>query len=89
MKHIALSLSTAILLQGCIVLENKPCEDLLEVKRQINACEKLRKQMNDKQHPQIALTAKQRYQEACVDLRYYRDEYDTICHADQKPIGKK
>ncbi|MCC2604232.1 hypothetical protein [Planctobacterium marinum] len=89
MKNILLAGLATSLLQGCIVLENKPCEDILEVKRQEKMCQTLRKQMNDKSHPQAALTAKQRYEEACVDLRYYRDDYDTICHSDERPVGKQ
>lgn len=67
--------------------KNKPCEEILEVKRQEQQCEELRKVMNNNQYPQQALTAKIRYQEACLDLRYYRDDYDTICKGNQKPIG--
>lgn len=70
-------------LTGCIVLEGQPCEDIVEVQRQEKMCQTLRKQMNDKTHPQLALTAKKRYEEACVNLRYYRDDYDTICKQDE------
>lgn len=52
-------------------------------------CAKLRKQMNETGRPQAALTAKQRYEQACVNLRYYRDDYDTICKGDEKPVGQK
>lgn len=89
MKNLLISLAAILLIQGCVALEEKPCEDLLEVKKQEKMCAKLRKQMNDKNRPQAALTAKQRYEEACVNLRYYRDGYDTICHSDEKPVGEK
>ena len=89
MKKLAALLVTLSTLQGCIVMEGKPCEDIVEVKRQEKMCQTLRKQMNDKSRPQAALTAKQRYEEACVDLRYYRDDFDTICHSDESPVGKK
>ncbi|GAC22333.1 hypothetical protein GMES_0018 [Paraglaciecola mesophila KMM 241] len=45
--------------------------------------------MNNKQYPQQAITAKKRYEEACVDLRYYRDGYDTICKGNDKAIGER
>lgn len=89
MKNLIIALTATATLQGCVVLERKPCEDILEVKRQEKMCQTLRKQMNDKSHPQAAMTAKQRYEEACVELRYYRDDYDTICHSDERPVGKQ
>jgi hypothetical protein len=89
MKKILLSLSTIFIVQGCVVIEGQPCEDLLEVKRQEQMCAKLRRQMNNKDSPQAALTAKLRYEEACVNLRYYRDDFDTICKSDEKPVGKQ
>lgn len=89
MKNLIAVVLSVSFLQGCIILEKNPCEDIVEVKRQEKMCQTLRKQMNDKNNPQAALTAKQRYEEACVDLRYYRDEYDTICHSDESPVGKQ
>lgn len=89
MKNLFAVMLSVAFLPGCIVLENRPCEDIVEVKRQEKMCQTLRKQMNDKSHPQAALTAKQRYEEACVGLRYYRDDYDTICHSGESPVGKQ
>lgn len=79
-------LSVLITLSGCSSID-KPCEEILEVKRQEHQCEELRKVMNNNRYPQQALTAKIRYEEACLNLRYYRDNYDTICKGNQKPIG--
>jgi hypothetical protein len=86
-KAILLSIGLATL-SGC-AFNDPPCEEILEVQRQEKMCADLKKQMNNKSHPQIALTARERFQEACVDLRYYRDDYDTICKGDEKAIGKK
>ena len=79
-------IAITLTLSGC-ASKDRPCEEILEVKRQEQQCEELRKVMDNNQYPQQALTAKIRYQEACVDLRYYRDDFDTICKGDQKPIG--
>ncbi len=65
----------------------KPCEEILEVKRQHQECEQLRKIMSKTGYPQQALTAKKRYEESCTNLRYYRDDFDTICKGNNKPIG--
>lgn len=73
-------------LSGCASNE-KPCEEVLEVKQQHQECERLRKTMGKTNYPQQALTAKLQYEEVCLNLRYYRDEYDTICKKDGIPIG--
>lgn len=64
-----------------------PCEDILEVNRQIAQCESLSRTMSDNRYPQQALTARKRYESECENFRYYRDEYDTICKSNQKGIG--
>lgn len=79
--------SIILLLSACANREN-PCEEILEVKQQHQECERLRKIMGKSGYPQQALTAKLRYEEACTNLRYYRDDYDTICKRDGTPIGE-
>ncbi|GAA0857354.1 hypothetical protein [Aliiglaciecola litoralis] len=78
---------TVVALHGCASNEN-PCEQILEVKQQHQDCERLRKTMSKTDYPQQALTAKLRYEEACTNLRYYRDEFDTICKNDGTAIGE-
>lgn len=68
--------------------KDKPCEEILEVKHQIQQCEQWRKVMNNNNYPQQAMTAKKRYEQECQDLRYYRDDYDTICKGNETPIGE-
>ena len=80
--------ASTIALSGCANSEN-PCEEILEVKQQHQDCERLRKTMVKTNYPQQALTAKLQYEEACLNLRYYRDDYDTICKKDETPIGAK
>ncbi|KXI30739.1 hypothetical protein [Paraglaciecola hydrolytica] len=74
-------------LNACASKDN-PCEEILEVKRQVQQCEQWRKVMNNNNYPQQAMTAKKRYEQECQDLRYYRDDYDTICKGNETPIGK-
>ena len=64
------------------------CEDILEVKRQEQVCRQLTKIMNDSRYPQQALTARKRHETECLELRYYRDDYDTICKGNETPIGE-
>lgn len=87
-RHLAILSATFTLLSACAT-GDKPCEEILEVKRQEQMCEQLRKTMNNANYPQQALTAKKRYEEACLQLRYYRDEYDTICKAGERAIGER
>lgn len=83
----ALIVSIALATSGCAT--SNPCEDILEVKRQERECATWAKAMRDNQYPQRALTAKKLYESQCEELRYYRDDYDTICKGDQKPIGQR
>ncbi|MBT0587186.1 hypothetical protein KIU71_12235 [Alteromonas sp. SM 2104] len=63
------------------------CEDILEVQRQDQQCRQLNRIMSDSKNPQQALTARKRFEAECEELRYYRDDYDTICKGQQTPIG--
>ncbi|WP_100657516.1 hypothetical protein [Alteromonas flava] len=81
------SMLSTLLISGCS--SKQPCEDILEVQRQEATCQELARIMRDDRYPQQALTARKRYDSECVDLRYYRDGYDTICKGDQKPIGNR
>lgn len=69
--------------------KDKPCEEILEVKRQALQCEQWRKVMNNNNYPQQAITAKKRYEQECQELRYYHDEFDTICKGNETPIGQE
>ena len=79
---IALSCS---LLSACST--TPPCEDILEVKRQEQQCKRLSQVIADPKNPQQALTARKRFEAECENLRYYRDDYDTICKGENTPIG--
>jgi hypothetical protein len=87
-KKVVTSAIALVLMSSCASI-NKPCEEILEVKRQEQQCQKWRKIMDNNQYPQQAITARKRYQEACLDLRYYRDDYDTICKGNETAIGQK
>ena len=75
-----------VVISGCST--TTPCEDILEVKKQELQCKRLQATINSSKNPQEVTTARNRFQTECVDLRYYRDDYDTICKGEQQPIGQ-
>lgn len=86
-KHFFTLSASLILTTACSSYDN-PCEQILDVKQQEQQCIALKKTMNDSQHPQQALTAKKRYETACQNLRYYRDQFETICKGDERAIAE-
>jgi hypothetical protein len=45
--------------------------------------------MNNNNYPQQASTAKDRFEQKCQNLRFYRDDYDTICKGNETVIGRR
>lgn len=85
--QITLAAVTPCLLSACASQSNL-CEDIMEVKAQEQQCLVLEKAMRSPKNPQMALTARQRFENECENFRYYRDEYDTICKKGEQPIGQ-
>lgn len=50
------SLLSVLALNGCS--QTPPCEDIVEVNRQLHVCKSLSKVMNDNRYPQQAMSAK-------------------------------
>lgn len=80
---------TSILLTGLTGCANEPlkCEEILEVKQQEQTCTKLKYQIANNTNPQQVTEARRRFEELCTGVRYYRDQYDTICKGNETPIG--
>ena len=65
--------SLAMLVAGCA--SNEACEDITLASEQIQQCQALHKQIvNAKGRPLIRTELERRYQQDCIDIRYYRDE---------------
>lgn len=82
-----------IVLTACCVLAScaqqpQRCEDILVIKEQQLECKKLQFQIKNNTNPQQVLEAQRRFDESCADLRYYRDQFDTVCKGEQTPIGE-
>lgn len=67
-------------ISGCASQENA-CEDITLASEQIKECQLLQKQItNAKGKPIIRTELERRYQQDCIDVRYYRDaQQEAIC----------
>jgi len=72
-KSILLSLSVVTLLASCSSVENA-CEDVTLASEQIQECQSLHKQIINAKSVLIRTELDRRYQQDCIEIRYYRDE---------------
>ncbi len=75
-----LAATIVIVLTGCSSHDNT-CEDITLASEQIQQCQALHRQIiNAKGKPLIRTELERRYQQDCIDIRYYRDEKQSaIC----------
>lgn len=63
----------ALSLSGCA--SQSECEDITLASEQVQQCQALHRQIvNAKGKPLIRTELERRYQQDCIDVRYYRDE---------------
>jgi hypothetical protein len=79
-KKVAAAAFLIALLAGCATKE-QACEDVTLVVEQTKQCQSLNKQMKEhEKHTLIWTELQRRYQQDCIDGRYYRnDKQDAIC----------
>lgn len=69
-----------VLFSGVLVFSacsssNNSCEDVTLASEQVQQCQALHKQIiNAKNKPVIRTELERRYQQDCIDIRYYRDD---------------
>lgn len=70
------SLSTIfIVLSACSSKSENTCEDVTLVEEQVQACQTLHRNIvKTKNSPLIRTELERRYQQDCIDIRFYRDE---------------
>jgi len=84
-----LAFTTTLVLSGCAFSENA-CEDVTLASEQVKQCQALQRQIsNAKGKPLIRTELERRYQDDCIDVRYYRDGKQAEICANKKEIGKK
>lgn len=85
MKQPLIIACITLMLAGCSSHDNT-CEDITLASEQIQQCQILqRKIVNAKGQPLIRTELERRYQQDCIDIRYYRDEkQEAICGNKQR-----
>jgi len=80
------ALSFGCLLSACASHESV-CEDITLASEQIQECQALHRQIiNAKNQPIIRTELDRRYQQDCVEMRYYRDEHQQAICGNKKNI---
>ncbi|MBL4822540.1 MAG: hypothetical protein JKX90_03315 [Colwellia sp.] len=75
-----------IALSGCSSNDNT-CEDITLASEQIQQCQILHRQIiNAKGKPLIRTELERRYQQDCIDIRYYRDEKQSAICGNKKRV---
>jgi thymidine kinase len=83
-KPLLLTLSVVALLASCSNVDDI-CEDVTLASEQIQQCQSLHKQIINSKSVLVRTELDRRYQQDCVDIRYYRDEKQAaICGNKQK-----
>tara|TARA_R110000787_G_scaffold78011_9_gene171133 strand:+ start:1834 stop:2115 length:282 start_codon:yes stop_codon:yes gene_type:complete len=73
MKHFVLIVSGVLFFSACSA--NNNCEDVTLASEQVQQCQSLHKQIIDtKNKPILRTELERRYQQDCIDIRYYRDD---------------
>ena len=72
--------SSVFLISACSS-NNNACEDVTLASEQVQQCQSLHKQIvNAKNKPLIRTELERRYQQDCIDIRFYRDDKQTgVC----------
>ena len=74
MKQLVLIVSGVLFFSGCSS-SSDVCEDVTLASEQVQQCQLLHKKIiNSKNKPLIRTELERRYQQDCIDIRYYRDD---------------
>ncbi|AZQ85750.1 hypothetical protein EKO29_18165 [Colwellia sp. Arc7-635] len=73
-KQLVMMVSGMVFFSACSS-HNNACEDVTLASEQVQQCQSLHKQIiNTKNKPIIRTELERRYQQDCIDIRYYRDD---------------
>lgn len=72
-NQLVMAFSSVLILSACSA--NNACEDITLASEQIQQCQSLHKQIvNAKNKPLIRTELERRYEQDCIEIRYYRDD---------------
>jgi hypothetical protein len=72
-ESLLLAFSVLVLLTSCSSVDDV-CEDVTIASEQIQQCQSLHKQIVSAKSVLVRTELDRRYQQDCIDIRYYRDE---------------
>ena len=73
-KNLVIVVSSVVFFSACSS-NNNVCEDVTLASEQVQQCQALHKQIiNTKNKPIMRTELERRYQQDCIDIRYYRDD---------------
>ncbi|WP_286263282.1 hypothetical protein [Thalassotalea atypica] len=76
-----------ILLAGCSS-HGKICEDVTVAAEQVQQCQVLQRQIsNTKDSPIVRAELERRYEQDCINLRYYRDDQQAAVCANKEKVN--
>ena len=87
-KKLVVIVSSVVFFSACSS-SNNACEDVTIASEQIQQCQSLHKQIiNTKNKPIIRTELERRYQQDCIDIRYYRDDKQTAVCGNKKEVAE-
>lgn len=88
-KITLLACSAVVLLAGCSSTENA-CEDVTLASEQIQQCKILQRQIaNAKGQPIVRTELERRYEQDCLNGRFYRDEHQAAICGNKNEITER
>lgn len=90
MKQLFLIIIGMLFFSGCSSNDNV-CDDVTLASEQVQQCQLLHRQIiNAKDRPVIRTELARRYQQDCIDIRYYRDDKQAaVCGNKAKTTNTK
>jgi len=83
-----IALPLIITLVGCSSSDNV-CEDITLASEQIQDCQSLQRQITSaKGQPLVRTELERRYQQDCIDIRYYRDDQQAAICGNKHKLGE-
>ncbi len=86
---ITLPITLTLTLAGC-TSSDEVCEDVTLAAEQIQACQALKRQITRVNGQSIILRTEleRRYQQDCINIRYYRDDQQTAICGNKHKLGE-